>query len=207
MNSFRSPSLFTFCKFLCGLCLYFCFLFPQAGFADCTLQVQWTGTASASSLDLLQRASKRAKKLNCSSILLLINTPGGSLQSTRKMVQHILQSSIPFLCFVYPQGAHAGSAGAILLQACHIVGAMPATNLGAATPVTLNPTSKPSSTSKAMEKKILNDTISWVEGLAKLRGRNRAFARDIVEKAKAVDAHTAKELGAIDTVASSPEAF
>ena len=123
------------------------------------------------------------------------------------MVQHILQSPIPFLCFIYPRGAHAGSAGAILLQACHLNGAMPATNLGAATPVSLQQSKGLNKNAQTLQKKITNDTVSWLESLAKMRKRNVTFARDIVQKAKAVDAYKAKELGAIDVLASSLKAF
>ena len=183
-------------------------MFYKTSFA-CTLQFKISGTVSASTFDLLKRAHKKAEKLKCSSILALVNTPGGSLQSTRKIVQYILQSPIPFLCFIYPNGAQAGSAGAILLQACHLNGAMPTTNLGAATPISLHsPSSKKNGESPStLEKKIINHTISWLEGLAKMRNRNQEFARDIVKKAKSVEASKAKELGAIDVLSFSIAEF
>jgi membrane-bound serine protease (ClpP class) len=107
------------------------------------------------------------------------------------------------MCLIYPSGAHAGSAGAIIMQACHVSGAMEATNIGAATPITSTGANMP----EDLRKKIMNDTRSWVEGLAKLRGRSESFARDIVDQAKAVDAKEALKLNAIDAVVTKKEDF
>ena len=162
----------------------------------CTMEISIYGGIGPASLDILERAQKRAEKLNCGSLLLIINTPGGNLQSTRLIVENILNSPLPVLCLVAPSGAHAGSAGAIIMQACHVSGALEATNLGAATPVS----GGGDQMSDDMRNKIMNDTRSWVEGLAKLRGRNEEFAKDIVESAKAVAAREAFEINAIDWV-------
>ncbi len=170
---------------------------------QCVLEVPIISAIGPASLDLIDRSLALAKKNNCSSILAVINTPGGSLQSTRYIVERILNSEIPFLCLVGPSGAHAGSAGAIILQACHVAGAMEATNIGAATPVS----GGGQEMGEDMRNKIMNDTRSWVEGLAKLRGRNEEFARDIVEKATAVPAEKALEIKAIDWVGAKKDEF
>lgn len=170
---------------------------------SCVLEMQISNAIGAASLDMVDRSVERAKSENCGAVLAMINTPGGSLQSTRYIVERILNSSIPFLCLVGPSGAHAGSAGAIILQACHIAGAMEATNIGAATPVT----STGQEMGEDMRNKIMNDTRSWVEGLAKLRGRNEQFARDIVEQAKAVSSDEALRLKAIDWVGTKKSDF
>jgi membrane-bound serine protease (ClpP class) len=182
--------------------LCFLFMLPLASFADCTLQIKTDGVIGPGTFDYIERALERAQKSNCHSILYLIDTPGGSLQSTRLIVEKIINSPVPFLCLVYPGGGHAGSAGAIILQACHVNGAVEATNIGAATPVTMG-----GEMTEDMRKKILNDTVSWLDGLVDLRGRNKQFARDIVEKALAVDAKEALKRGAIDTVATDIQSF
>lgn len=161
------------------------------------------GAIGPASLDFLERTSRRADQNKCGAILLLINTPGGNLQTTRLIVEHILNSSRPILCLIYPSGAHAGSAGAIIMQACHVAGAMEATNIGAATPVSGSGEAMP----EDLRKKVLNDIRSWVEGLAKLRGRSESFAKEIVEDAKALSASEALKAKAIDFVATSKEDF
>ncbi len=171
--------------------------------ANCTLSIEVRDTVGPATLDYLQRAQQKATEKKCDSILTRINTPGGSLQSTRKIVEAIMGSPIPFLCIVHPTGGHAGSAGAILLQSCHVNGALEATNIGAASPVTGTGQEMP----KDLRKKIFEDTRSWVEGLAKYHGRSQKFAADIVLEAKALDAKEALKEGAIDTVTTDLEQF
>lgn len=170
---------------------------------NCTPEVELTGTIGPGSLVILERALEKADSLKCSSVLVLINTPGGSLQSTRLIVERILNSPVPVLCLVYPSGGHAGSAGAIIHQACHVNGAMEATNLGAATPIASTGQEIP----EDLRKKLLNDTRSWMEGITRLRGRSEKFGQDIITEAKAVSAQEAKELGAIDFVGAKKMDF
>ncbi len=163
--------------------------------ADCTLKITTDSPIGPGTFDYLERAISHAEAKNCSSILYLINTPGGSLQSTRLIVEKILNSPVPFLCLVYPAGGHAGSAGAIILQACHVNGAVETTNVGAATPVSMG-----GEMTDDLRNKAINDTVSLLDGLVDLRGRNKDFARESVTKAKAVDAKEALRLRAIDIV-------
>lgn len=171
--------------------------------SPCTLQVEITGPIGAGTTDYLSRAEKDALENKCESILVLVNTPGGSLQSTRILVEQIVNSKLPYLCLVYPSGAHAGSAGAIILQACHVTGAVEATNIGAATPIL----GTGEDVKGDLRNKMVNDTVSWLEGLTELRGRNKKFSREIVTKAEAVSARQAKEMGAIDILATTADDF
>lgn len=185
------------------LFLGFTLLLSLYGRAECTMEIKVTGTIGLASLDRLERGIESAEKNSCESLLLLINTPGGSLQSTRKIVEGILNSPVPILCLVYPSGGHAGSAGAIILQACHVAGAMEATNIGAATPVS----GSGQEMQKDLRQKMLNDTKSWLEGITKLRGRSHQFGQDIITEAKAVSAREALKLKAIDFVAQTKADF
>ena len=133
-------------------------------------------------LHRLERGIEKAQSQSCDSLLVLINTPGGSLPSTTKNCRIYPKLTYSILCLVYPSGGHAGSAGAIILQACHVAGAMEATNIGAATPISGSGKEIP----KDLRKKLLNDTRSWLEGLTKLRKRSEQFGKDIITEAKAV---------------------
>ena len=171
--------------------------------SSCTKSVELSGAIGPASLDTLEHAIRLTEKDGCSSLLVLINTPGGSLLSTRKMVSAILDSPVPVLCLIYPSGAHAGSAGAIVMQACHINGAVQATNIGAATPVLGGGKDTP----KDLRNKMVNDAASWLDSLTDLRKRNKKFGREIVTKAKALSAKSAYENKAIDFYGQSIEEF
>lgn len=185
--------------------LFFLIFFSSAlaTAAECTLAVQIKGAISAATKDYLQRAEVEAQKRNCQSILVRINTPGGDLQSTRLIVEKILDSKIPYLCLITPSGGHAGSAGAIIMQACHVNGGVVATNVGAATPILGNGMNLP----EDLRKKVFNDTVSWVQSLAALRGRNADFAKDIVTEATAVSSEEAVKKKALDILAQDEKDF
>jgi len=172
------------------------------GPATCTMEADITDVVGPATVDLLRRVEKRAATEKCNSILLLVNTPGGSLESTRILVGMILNSPIPYLCLISPSGGHAGSAGAIILQACHVNGGLHGTNLGAATPVAMG-----QEMPKDLRQKIMNDTRSWLESLTRLRGRSDKFGQDIILEAKAVTAEDALKLKAIDFVGPTKADF
>ncbi len=169
----------------------------------CTLAVTLKETIGAATIDIFQRVSKRAEELNCKSILIRINTPGGHLHSTRLITEHIIASPVPFLCLISPAGGHAGSAGAIILQACHVAGGLTATNVGAATPVMGGGQDIPDD----LKNKILNDTVSWVQGLAALRGRSQDFSKRIITEGLAVTSEQAVKMKAMDFATTTEEEF
>jgi membrane-bound serine protease (ClpP class) len=169
----------------------------------CMTEAIVDGAISTATYDFVDRALKRSQREGCKSLLLHINTPGGSLQTTRKIVEKILASPIPVLCLVGPEGGHAGSAGALILLACHVSGALPATNIGAATPVA----GGGASLGDDMRKKMVEDTKSWAVSLAKKRGRSVAYAEQIVTEAKALDSEEAAKVGGIDILAGSVADF
>ena len=76
--------------------------------------------------------------------------------------------------------------------------------MGAATPVTMG---QQMGKESDMRKKMLNDTIAFVETLTSLRKRNKDFGKDIVSEAKSVTAKEAYELKAIDFLGERKEDF
>ena len=61
---------------------------------------------------------KIASEKNAEFVIFTLDTPGGLLSSTRKIVQEILQSPVPVIGFVYPQGAQCASAGTFIGLSC-----------------------------------------------------------------------------------------
>lgn len=139
-----------------------------------------------------------ARKNNADFVMLTINTPGGLLSSTRKIVQEILASDIPVIGFVHPKGSQCASAGVFVALSCHVVAMSPATNIGAAHPVTL--TGKQDET---MEEKIVNDTVSFIKSIANHRGRNIEWAERAVRESISATETEALKTGIIDIVAEN----
>lgn len=184
--------------------LLFCFLNLSApALAECVLAVQVNGAITAATMDYLARAEKEAQQKNCQSILLRMNTPGGELQATRSIVENILASSKPYFCLITPNGGHAGSAGAIILQACHVSGGLATTHLGAATPIM----GTGQNLSEDLRQKVINDTVSWTESLAKTRNRNAQVAKDMVVDARSITADEAVKLKALDVAVKDEAEF
>ena len=137
-----------------------------------------------------------AEKNGAQALVILINTPGGLLDSTRSMVQDFYESRVPIVVYVWPQAARAASAGAILSLASNVAAMSPSTNIGAAHPVSIG--TKPDA---VMAKKIENDTAAFVRSIAKRRNRPMSWADEVVRNSISVTDTEAKEKGIIDVIA------
>src|SRR5439155_2427219 len=125
------------------------------------------------------------------------DTPGGSLESTREIVQKFYASIVPTVVYVAPAGAWAGSAGCFITMAADVAAMAPSTSIGAAHPVSAIPIGI-GSTNSVMNEKIENITSSYIVGIAKKRGRNAEWAKLAVVKSQALSATEALETNVID---------
>ncbi|MCG2635338.1 MAG: nodulation protein NfeD [Gammaproteobacteria bacterium] len=162
----------------------------------------------------------RAEKERAALVILTIDTPGGLDSAMREIVKAINSSPVPIAGFVAPSGARAASAGTYILYASHIAAMAPGTNLGAATPVRMGAPALPKPDpdadeprgeapeetdhlpGSAMERKMVNDAVAYLRGLAKMRGRNGAWAEKAVREAASLPAEEALTEGVIDLVAT-----
>ena len=78
---------------------------------------------------------ERASETNAACIIITLDTPGGLVESMRKIVQAIYACSVPVVVYVTPGGARAASAGVLITMAADIAAMAPGTNIGAAHPV------------------------------------------------------------------------
>lgn len=171
------------------------------------------GVIGFTSADYLKRAVQRAQDENASLIIMRIDTPGGLVSSTREMIQTILASPIPIVGYVAPSGARAASAGTYLMYASHLAAMAPATHLGAATPIQMGapgttPPTQPSKDEKnddgqagAAERKLMNDAVAYLRGLAELRNRNADWAEKAVREGATLTANQALQENVIEIVA------
>ncbi len=182
--------------------------------------------------DYIVRGIEQAAEDGADLIILEMDTPGGLVTSMRDINKAILSSKVPVATFVYPSGSQAASAGTYIMYASHIAAMSPATNLGAATPVSIGPTGgdEPADDDKgddetdaeesdsespeevaeeevaddelAMRRKVVNDSVAYIRSLAELRGRNADWAEEAVRSGVSLPANEALEMNVIDVIAT-----
>jgi membrane-bound serine protease (ClpP class) len=147
---------------------------------------------------LLAGAIERAQADGAQALVVQLNTPGGLERSMRSMVQSILGSPVPVIVYVAPTGARAASAGVFITMAAHVAAMAPATNIGAAHPVTIG-----GGADKEMIKKVENDAAAFARTIAAERGRNAEWAEKAVRSSVSATEREAVKLKVVDLVAES----
>jgi membrane-bound serine protease (ClpP class) len=188
------------------------------------LLLEVSGAIGPAVSDFIERGIERAAADGNRAVILRMDTPGGLDTSMRVIIKSILASPVPVIVYVAPSGARAASAGTYILYASHFAAMAPATNLGAATPVPIGPGmvppggedepsekkdaekaddegKEPVSPQRAMGRKVLNDAVAYIRGLAKLRGRNAEWAEEAVRIGSSLSAGEALEKNVIEAIA------
>lgn len=133
-------------------------------------------------------------------LIIQLDTPGGSLDSTKEIVQNFYASPVPTVVYVAPDGAWAGSAGCFITLAAEVAAMSPGTNIGAAHPVSIGPGGE-EKTSEVMQKKMESFASSYIGSIAEKRGRNVEWAKASVVKSESITASNALEMKVIDVIA------
>jgi len=178
---------------------------------------------SPGSVRYLERALQMAGEQQAECLVIILDTPGGLLTSTRSLVKKILGSRTPVVVYVSPQGSRAASAGVFVTISAHVAAMTPGTTIGAAHPVQVggglpggprSPRPVPAeqgedakapgdqeSPSSPMQQKLLNDTVSWARALAEQRGRNADWVAKAVKQSASITAEQAADQNVVDIVA------
>lgn len=184
-------------KFFLALLILFVF---SAAHAKEYLFVEINGVISGYTEKYIEQSLKKA--VDADGVLVIkLDTPGGVLDSTRKIVQIILESDTPVVTFVSPQGARAGSAGTFITLASHYAAMTEGSNIGAAHPV--NVTGQ--NIEGELGKKIENDTVAFIRSIAEKRGRNLDISVQMVTNSLSLTSQEALEAGIIDAVVNSDD--
>ncbi|MEA3468438.1 MAG: nodulation protein NfeD [Thermodesulfobacteriota bacterium] len=169
--------------------------------------------------DFVRRGLEKAEKSKARVFILQLDTPGGLDLAMREIIQDILASPVPVVTYVAPSGARAASAGTYILYASHVAAMAPATNLGAATPVTIGSLpgmdkgnkngdtregdKEKKSQGNTLKQKMINDAEAYIISLAEKHGRNRDWAAKAVRESVSISAEEALRLGVIDLMADN----
>ncbi len=148
--------------------------------------------------EYIQRGIQTAEQRNAEVLIIQLNTPGGDLQSLDNIIQAIRASTVPVVIYVAPDGAMAGSAGALVTMAGHVAAMAPEAAIGASSPVDSSGQDL-SATEKAKTSQIMKATI---RPLVERRGPVATqLAQDMIDNAKAVSASEALQAKLIDFIA------
>ena len=146
----------------------------------------------------VQSVIREAEEANATAVVLEMDTPGGLMTSMRDITGAILNSRVPVVVYVSPQGARAASAGVFVTMASHVAAMAPNTNIGSAHPVGIGEGEQMDET---MAEKVVNDAVAQVRDMAERRGRNAEWAEKAVRESLNATSREALELKVIDLVA------
>ena len=153
--------------------------------------------------DYIDRGITQAEKEGSVACIIELNTPGGLLDSTERIVQRIMNADVPIVVYVSPKGAWAASAGTFITLSAHIAAMTPGTTIGAAHPVAAGGQEIP----EDQMKKIVEFSAKWLETIAADRGRNVEEARLAVTESKSFRDDEALEYNLIDLRADDLESL
>ncbi len=175
---------------------------PAAAAAPQVIVIHLQDTIQPISDEYFTRGLKRAADIRADAVLVVLDTPGGLLDTTRDMVHKILESPVPVIFFVAPSGSRAGSAGFFLLEAADIAAMAPGTNAGAAHPVVSG-----GQLDATMKQKLENDTAAFLRSYVAHRNHNATAAEDGVRNSKSYTEQEAQQLNLIDLIATDNAAL
>ena len=179
---------------------------PRAGKI---VEIEINGSINPSTVDYIKTALLEARAQDARALLILMDTPGGLLSSTKDIVKMLLNSEVPVIVYVYPRGATATSAGVFITLSAHVAAMSPGTSIGAAHPVMLGrgqkgpgkpEEKKDDKSSDVMSEKIENFASSFIESIAQERGRNAKWAVESVRKSVSVTADEALSKKVVDII-------
>ena len=149
----------------------------------------------------ISRVIDKGEKDGSEVVIIKLDTPGGLLNSTRKIVEDLLSDRTPTVVYVHPPGARAASAGTFITAAANFAVMAPGTNIGAAAPVAGGGEDIP----ETLKSKVVEDTLALMRSIAELRNRNSEALEDTVTEPnpRAYDTQQAVELRVVDFVAEN----
>ncbi len=167
--------------------------------SPCVLSLQLSDAIQPVTAQYVVESLRQADREDCRLVVLNLDTPGGLLTSTEKIVKAITSSRVPVAVFV--SGTQAASAGFFITLSADVAAMAPGTRFGASHPVNLVGLGKEEKGgAETMFQKAENDAAAWIRSLAENRGRNVARAEEAVRQSRAFTEQEALKEGLIDLI-------
>jgi len=162
------------------------------------------GAIDRSTVDYLREAVDEARGGGYAALMVRFDTPGGGLLETVAIAELFNGAQdLPILGWVGPVGAHAWSAGTILLVSTDLAAMAPGTTIGSVAPVEVGP----GGVVPVTDLKIINAVVNATREELALHGRNVSLAQRFVVDNWNLNASQAKNYGATEIIAASPSEF
>jgi membrane-bound serine protease (ClpP class) len=161
------------------------------------LRLRLDDQITPASAQLIDSAIDRAERAGAAALIITLDTPGGLGTSMEQIVKRITASRVPVIVYVAPTGAHAASAGFVILLAADVAAMAPGTATGAAHPVLAGG----GEMGKTLTEKILSDASALVRSLAEKRDRDPQAAESAVRESRSFTDREALEKRLIEIIA------
>ena len=158
------------------------------------------GEISPITSEIVGHAIDQAKSENAAVLLIRINTPGGLMDATRRIIQKLDASPVPVITYITPSGARGASAGFFVLEAGDVAAMAPGTNTGASSPVLMV-----GQMDQVMRDKVENDAAAMLRSMMTRRGRNSEVGEQTIRQAKSFTEKEALDQKLIDLISSSEQ--
>ncbi len=178
---------------------------PARGAGDHVVRLELDGVIDQITAAYIEEGIAAAEASGAAAVLLVIDTPGGELTSTDEITKSILNSSVPVITWVAPEGAQAASAGTFVTMVGDVAAMAPNTTIGAASVVGGGGEELPDT----IADKVNNSNVAKLKGYAREHNRSEQFAEDAILDAASVSAGdaVAMEPPVVDLVAADEAAL
>ncbi len=176
---------------------------PAAAQGDHIVRLQVRGVIDQVNASYVEEGLRAASARGAAAAIVQIDSPGGEVTSMDRIVAAILNSEVPVITYVAPEGAKAGSAATFITLAGDVAAMAPNTSIGAASVISGTGEDLPTTA----EEKATNFYSSQIRTLAETHGRNADWAESAVREAASLNAAeaAAMEPPVVDVLAASTE--
>ena len=200
MRSFVSNDLSKVFRIIFLIAIILFIIAPSVGSAESTVLVlEIFDPITAASDDLVADAIMVAERDRHEALVIKLNTPGGRLDETFRIVDSIAGANVPVIGFVYPEGATAWSAGTMIFISTDIAAMGPHTIIGSMQPVAMTPEGP----RPINDTKVIHALVEFIRERAAMYNRNATLSEKFITENLNINDTIALRYGVIEFRANS----